>query len=82
MNRKKIITGIIAVAVTGGLVAGIVAAVKNTTSTKQVMVVHASELNFGYGYDGENSVEGYVTSSAAQNVYIQDDVIVREINVT
>ena len=82
MNSKRIITAILSTVVTVGVIAGIVAAVKSTTSTKQVMVVPASELNFGYGYDGENAVEGYVTSSAAQNVYIQEDVIVREINVT
>ena len=82
MNSKRIITAILSTVVTVGVIAGIVAAVKSTTSTKQVMVVPASELNFGYGYDGENAVEGYVTSSAAQNVYIQEDVIVREIKVT
>ena len=57
---------------------GIAAAVRATTSST-VMVVRASELNYGEYLDWQNSVAGMITTDAEQDVYLSDTEVVEEV---
>ena len=59
---------------------GIAVAVRATTSST-VMVVRASELNYGEYLDWQNSVAGMITTDAEQDVYLSDTEVVEEVMV-
>ena len=60
-NRKRLLAIALGIVLGVGAVLGIGVAVRRTTSSA-VMVVQASGLNYGGGYDWENSVSGVITT--------------------
>ncbi|MBR2189561.1 MAG: biotin/lipoyl-binding protein, partial [Eubacterium sp.] len=83
MNRKKLVAIILAIALGCGGVVGVSAAVRRTTGgNAKVMVIPASELNYGYGYWDSESLEGYVTSDTTQNITLNETQSVSEVKVT
>ena len=80
-NNKKITAAVLALILGVAAVIGIVAAVRATTSST-VMVVRASELNYGEYLDWQNSVAGMITTDAEQDVYLSDTEVIEEVLVT
>lgn len=81
-RNRKILTVGLACVIGAGAVAGIAVAVRSTT-TSAVLVVPASELNYGGWYGDSSSMSGTITTDAEQNVYLSDTetvdrVLVRE----
>ena len=80
MKKKKILAGILAAVITVGAICGIVIGVK-ATRRSTVMVIQASELNYG-GYWGYGSqMEGMVSSDVSQDVYLTDTQTVSQVMV-
>ena len=77
-NNKKITAAVLALIIGAAAVFGIAAAVRATTSST-VMVVRASELNYGEYLDWQNSVAGMITTDAEQDVYLSDTEVVEEV---
>ena len=77
-NNKKITAAVLALILGAAAVFGIAAAVRATTSST-VMVVRASELNYGEYLDWQNSVAGMITTDAEQDVYLSDTEVVEEV---
>ena len=77
-KKKKIAAAAVALVLTAALTAGIVSAVRSTTSSA-VAVVPVSDLNYGNYLDWQNSVTGLVTTQAEQNVYLSDTEKVEEV---
>ena len=69
MNKKKILAGVLSAVITVGAISGIVIGVK-ASSRSTVMVIQASELNYG-GYWGSSSqMQGMISSDVSQDVYL------------
>lgn len=79
-NNKKITAAVLALILGIAAVFGIAAAVRATTSST-VMVVRASEINYGEYLDWQNSVAGMITTDAEQDVYLSDTEVVEEVMV-
>ena len=79
-NNKKITAAVLALILGAAAVFGIAVAVRATTSST-VMVVRASELNYGEYLDWQNSVAGMITTDAEQDVYLSDTEVVEEVMV-
>ena len=70
-KAKRVLAVILALAILSGGTYGIVRAVQ--ASRKQpVMVIPAAAVNYGGYWDYESSIEGYITTSATQSVYLSD----------
>ena len=80
-NRKRMLAIVLGLVLGAGAVLGIAVAVRRTTSSA-VMVVQASGLNYGGGYDWENSVSGVITTDAEQSIYLSDSEVVSEVLVS
>ena len=80
-NRKRLLAIALGIVLGVGAVLGIGVAVRRTTSSA-VMVVQASGLNYGGGYDWENSVSGVITTDAEQSIYLSDSEVVSEVLVS
>ena len=80
-NNKKITAAVLALILGAAAVFGIAAAVRATTSST-VMVVRASELNYGEYLDWQNSVAGMITTDAEQDIYLSDTEVIDEVLVT
>ena len=77
-KQKKIAAGAVSLLLVAAITAGIVSAVRSTTSST-VAVVPVSDLNYGNYLDWQNSVTGLVTTQAEQNVYLSDTEKVEEV---
>ena len=82
MKRKKAIAVILTAALITGSVFGIGVAVRKTTSgNSAVTVIQGSNINTGYWGNDTQSMNGTVSSSATQNVYLNSGDTVRSVNV-
>lgn len=80
MNKKKILAGVLSAVITVGAISGIVIGVK-ASSRSTVMVIQASELNYG-GYWGSSSqMQGMISSDVSQDVYLTDTQTVSQVMV-
>ncbi len=80
MNKKKraiaiIVTAAVIAAATFGIIKGVQA-----TQKRSVLVVPASELNYG-GWYSFSEMEGVVTSDVSQTIYVADTQTVKEVKV-
>ncbi|MEE0955202.1 MAG: biotin/lipoyl-binding protein, partial [Eubacterium sp.] len=82
MNRKKILTVLLAAVITVGATAGVVSAVR-LTSAKPVMVIPVTDAQ---GWDSSemdfSNMYGYVTGQGIQNVEVPDPTTVKEVMVS
>ena len=82
MKRKKAIAVILTAALITGSVFGIGVAVRKTTSgNSAVTVIQGSNINTGYWGNDTQSMNGTVSSSATQNVYLNSGDTVQSVNV-
>ncbi|MGN0255425.1 MAG: biotin/lipoyl-binding protein [Chordicoccus sp.] len=82
MKRKKVIAVIVTAALMTGSVFGIGVAVRKTTSgNSAVTVIQGSSINAGYWGNDTQSMNGTVSSSATQNVYLSSGDTVQSVNV-
>ena len=80
MNKKKILAGVLSAVITVGAISGIVIGVK-ASRRSTVMVIQASELNYG-GYWGSSSqMQGMISSDVSQDVYLTDTQTVSQVMV-
>ena len=82
MKRKKVTAVILTAALITGSVFGIGVAVRKTTSgNRAVTVVQGSDVNAGYWGSDTQSMNGTVSSSATQNVYLSSGDTIQSVNV-
>lgn len=80
MNKKRIIAAVLILCLLAGGVYGVAQAILNTTSSRTVMVIQASEVNYGgWYYDQTANTSGRVTTEAVQNIYLSDTLTVKEV---
>ena len=80
MNKKRVISLVLILCLLAGAVYGVVQAILNTTGSRTVMVIQASEVNNGgWYYDQTANTSGRVTTEAVQNIYLSDTLTVKEV---
>ena len=80
MNKKRVIAVVLILCLLAGGVYGVAQAILNTTSSRTVMVIQASEVNNGgWYYDSTANTSGRVTTEAVQNIYLSDTLTVKEV---
>ena len=79
---KRVLAIILTIVICAGAAAGVIFAVKETTSAKTVMVIPADTLNYGW-YLGDlgNAVDGKLATDAAQNIYVTDAQTIEKVYV-
>ena len=77
MKKKKILAGVLIAVISVGAVSGIVMGVR-AANRQPVMVVSASELNYGNGWYS-SEMQGIITSDVSQDVYLTDTQTVSQV---
>lgn len=77
---KKIIAGVVVIALLGGAAVGAGMYMKKSNQ-KEVMVVGVDSLASDY-YMQDTNLEGYITTSVSQNVSVDKDMIIEEVYVS
>ncbi len=80
MNKKRVISLVLILCLLAGAVYGVAQAILNTTGSRTVLVIQASEVNnSGWYYDQAANTSGRVTTEAVQNIYLSDTLTVKEV---